>query len=109
MAAPKRGELTAIASHHGGKDNARAYFINGFTETFSNLQESSAVGLPTIIVYASKEQKGSADEVTRWSSILTAIVQSGLQITGTWPILGTAGRRVGGERTNVVAAKVGVG
>jgi putative DNA methylase len=44
MAAPKTGELTAIPSHHGGDvDKAKAYFIEGFTKAFSNLQQPSAV------------------------------------------------------------------
>lgn len=107
VAAPKTAELTAIPSHHGNsKVAASRYFIEGFTATFKNLQESAIPGLPMIIVYASKEQGGGTEEETRWSSILTAIVDADLEITGTWPILGTTDRRMVGQGTNAVASYV---
>lgn len=59
-----------------------------------------------IVVYASREQKGGAGEQTRWSSILTAIVNADMEITGTWPILGTTDRRMTGQGTNAVATYV---
>lgn len=107
IAAPKTDELTAIAIHHGNsRQAAREYFIDGFTETFRSLQSSMADNLPMIVVYASREQKGGADEQSRWSSILTAIVNADMEITGTWPILGTTDRRMIGQGTNVVATYV---
>lgn len=107
MAAPKSGELTAFPWHHGGtREAARNYFIDGFTETFENLKRSLAPDLPLLVVYASKEQKGGREEETRWSSILTAIVASGLEITGTWPIHGTGNKRMRGIGANAVATYV---
>lgn len=107
IATPKVGELTAFAGHHGdSREQARNYFIDGFTETFRNLERSSVAGLPMLIVYASKEQKGGSEEETRWSSILTAIVAADLQITGTWPVLGTGGSRMRGLGANAVATYV---
>ena len=107
LATPKVGELTAVPGHHGNsKTAARDYFTSGFTEAFANLQGALGPDLPMIVVYASKEQKGGADEEGRWSSILTAIVLAGLQITGTWPILGTTDRRMIGQGTNSVATYV---
>ncbi len=107
IAAPKADELTAIATHHGNsKKAAREYFIDGFTETFRSLQSSLGYDLPMVVVYASREQKGSADEQSRWSSILTAIVKADMEITGTWPILGTTDRRMIGQGTNAVATYV---
>lgn len=107
VAAPRAGELTAIAARHeGDADAARKYFIEGFTETFRNLQALSDPRLPLIVVYASKEQKGGREEETRWSSILTAMVAADLEITGTWPILGTTDRRMISQGTNSVATYV---
>lgn len=107
IAAPKAGELTAISTHHNNsRQTARSYFIEGFTETFRSLQRSLKVDLPMVVVYASREQKGSADEQSRWSSILTAIVKADMEITGTWPILGTTDRRMIGQGTNAVATYV---
>lgn len=107
IAAPKQGELTAVPSHHGNdREAARLYFIHGFTETFINLQRSSAPDLPMLVVYASKEQKGGSEEETRWSSILTAMMDASLEITGSWPIHGTGERRMIGRGTNAVATYV---
>jgi putative DNA methylase len=107
VATPKAGELTAVPSHHGNnKAAAQAYFIEGFTETFRNLQRSLADELPMLVVYASKEQSGGTQESTRWSSILTAIIAADLEITGTWPILGTRTARLIGIGTNAVATYV---
>ena len=106
-ATPKIGELTAIPSHHGdSKELARTYFIEGFTETFENLQLSMAEGLPMLVVYASKEQKGGGSEGTRWSSILTAMIDGGFEITGAWPIHGTGSHRMVSIGTNAVASYV---
>lgn len=107
VAAPKAGELTAVPSHHGNsKDAAKTYFIEGFTETFKNLQLSLTEHLPMLVVYASKEQKAGSGEETRWSSILTAMVQADLEITGAWPIHGTGSTRMIGQGTNAVATYV---
>lgn len=107
LATPKAGELTAVPAHHGNdKIRARDYFVDGFTETFGNLRESVAKDLPMLIVYASKEQKGGKEEETRWSSILTAIVNAELEITGTWPVRGTTEARMISAGTNAVASYI---
>lgn len=107
VAAPKKKELTAIPSHHGGdKDAAREYFIEGFTDTFVNLQRSMAAGLPMLVVYASKEQKSGQGEETRWESILSAMLAAGLEITGAWPIHMTSSSRMIGIGTNAVASYI---
>ena len=107
VAAPKSAELTAIPSHHGGdKEAARAYFIEGFTETFQNLQNSMADDLPMLVVYASKEQKSGQGEETRWESILSAMLSASLEITGAWPIHMTSTTRMIGLGTNSVASYI---
>ena len=107
IAAPKTGELTAIPSHHGNDAKAaRNYFIEGFADTFRNLQQSMADGLPMLVIYASKEQKSGKGEETRWESILTAMIDADLEITGTWPITMTSSNRMIGQGSNAVAAYI---
>ena len=107
MAAPRGGELTAFPWHHGGTaDLARRAFIDGFTETFLNLQSKAMPGLPILVVYASKEQKGGREEETRWSSILASILSADLEITGTWPIRGTTAARMRSAGSNAVASYI---
>lgn len=106
-ATPKAGELIASPSRHAGSvEEARRYFIDGFTDTFRNLQRSMAPDLPLIVVYASKEQKGGDGEETRWASILAAMVAAELEITGTWPIRGTGSTRLRNQGSNAVASYV---
>ncbi|MBE1487513.1 DUF1156 domain-containing protein [Plantactinospora soyae] len=105
-ATPKTGELTASPSHHGGARAARDYFVSGFTEVFAGAQQSLGEGLPMLVVYASKEQKGGRGEETRWASILTAMLGADLEITGTWPIHGTGSARMRGIGSNAVAAYI---
>lgn len=59
-----------------------------------------------LVVYASKEQKGGSGEEIRWASILTAMVDAGLEITGTWPIHGTGSARMRGIGSNAVASYI---
>lgn len=107
MATPKAGELTAFPWHHGGtREAARHNFIEGFRETFRNLQQSLLPELPMLVVYASKEQKGGSEEETRWSSILTAMIGADLQIVGTWPVHGTGSTRMRGIGANAVATYI---
>lgn len=107
LAVPKVGELTAVPAHHqNNKSKARDYFVDGFTETFRNLRGSTQDGLPMLIVYASKEQKGGREEETRWSSILTAMIAADLEITGTWPVRGTTEARMISAGTNAVASYI---
>lgn len=107
VAAPREGELTAVPAHHSNSpQKARDYFVKGFTQTFTNLQRQSSPDLPLVVVYASKEQKSGRDEETRWESILTAMVDAGLEITGTWPIHGTGSTRMVSLGTNSVATYV---
>ncbi|WP_171046719.1 DUF1156 domain-containing protein [Pseudarthrobacter sp. NamE5] len=106
VATPKASELISSLSRHGyDKEAARAYFIEGFTETFKNLARSSVPDLPMLVVYASKEQKAGEEE-TRWSAILTAMVNAELEVTGTWPIHGTGSSRMIGIGTNAVASYI---
>lgn len=107
LAVPKVGELTAVPAHHeNNTSKARDYFVEGFTETFHNLRVSTRDGLPMLIVYASKEQKGGREEETRWSSILTAMIAADLEITGTWPVRGTTEARMISAGTNAVASYI---
>lgn len=107
IATPKSDELTALADRHGGDAMAaREYFISGFTDAFTNLQRSLGEELPMLVVYASKERGRGKEEVGRWSSILTAALDSGLEITGTWPVHGTGGNRMLGIGANAVATYI---
>lgn len=107
VAAPKKGELTAVPAHHGNSPSAaKSYFIEGFTETFNALKRAQDPSLPLLVVYASKEQKAGSGEETRWASILTAMIDADLEITGTWPIHGATVARLIGNQANSIASYI---
>ncbi len=107
VAAPKKGELTAVPAHHGNSPSAaKSYFITGFTETFNALKSAQDPSLPILVVYASKEQKAGSGEETRWASILTAMIDADLEITGTWPIHGATVARLIGNQANSIASYI---
>ena len=110
VAAPKEGELIALGTRHGG-DRARAkrYFIDGFSQVFEHLGGAQHPDVPMLIVYAFKERAKSkaGDEISPgWEAILDALVHSGAEIIGTWPINATGSTRLIGIGTNALATYV---
>jgi putative DNA methylase len=109
VAAPKQGELVALPTRHAGsRARARAYFVEGFTETFHALTSAQTSDAPMLVVYAFKEQGPARDNgvAAGWAAILEAVVAADLTITGTWPIRGTGATRMVGLNTNALATYV---
>lgn len=109
MATPKNAELIASPTRHGGKDEARHYFVDGFVETFGGLIAAQSPEAPALVVYAFKEQNNTAtgeDIAPGWEAILEAMMAAGLMIVGTWPIHGTGSTRMVSMGTNALATYV---
>lgn len=110
VATPKGPELIAAPYRHGGSKAAAAKaFVDGYTETFSALKETSDPKLPMLIVYAHRqEEQGESGGATStaWDAILTAVLRAGLTIVGTWPIWATYSARQIGLGTNAVSTYV---
>jgi putative DNA methylase len=109
MKTPKDGELIAAAARHdGSEDEAKAYFVEGFTEVFRGLLKAGRPDLPVLVVYAFKEQESDAggQASSGWEAMLDAILRAGLSVVGTWPIWGTSSERVVGLGSNALATYV---
>lgn len=108
LASPKQGELIAEPARHESKDEAKQYFIEGFTDVFRGLQSASRSDLPMLIVYAFKEQEVESDSGVSagWEAILEAAMRSGLSVVGTWPIHGAGSTRMRGVGSNALATYV---
>lgn len=108
IATPKAPELIAAPYRQGGKAAATAYFIKGFTEAFHNLARASAPELPLLIVYAHRQEESENGDLssTAWDAMLTALLNAGLRVVGTWPIHGTREARQIGLGTNALASYV---
>jgi putative DNA methylase len=108
LAGPKNGELIAEPARHESKDDAKAYFIEGFTQVFHGLRIASRSDLPTLIVYAFKEQEAESESGVSagWEAILEAAIGADLTIVGTWPIHGAGSTRMRGLGSNALATYV---
>ncbi len=109
VATPKRTELIAEPARHGGDRSAATnFFIEGFTETFGVLGNASHPDLPMLIVYAHRQEESNDGGLTAtaWDAMLSAILQAGLRIAGTWPIHGAREARQISIGTNSLASYV---
>ncbi|OQB40779.1 MAG: hypothetical protein BWY09_00705 [Candidatus Hydrogenedentes bacterium ADurb.Bin179] len=90
MLVPKSEEL--IASPHrfeGSMDKAKSFFESGMLLTFRQIYIYAYENIPVSVYYAYKQSEGDGNNNTSstgWETMLSAIVQAGFTITGTWPI-----------------------
>ena len=82
---PKDQEMTAIPSRF---DNPTERFESLLSQALQLIKDNCSQDFPSSIFYAYKQQEeeraGRAS--TGWEAMLSALVSSGFQIVGTWPI-----------------------
>ncbi|MDX2833917.1 DUF1156 domain-containing protein [Streptomyces scabiei] len=108
MTAPKAEELIAEPFRHGGPENARKYFIEGFTEVFSSLKQASREDLPLIVIYAHRQEENKDGELasSAWDALLEAMLRAGVSVVGTWPLHATSSTRQRGIGSNALASYI---
>lgn len=117
---PKSEELVANEFRFDGdKEKAKEHFESGFKRVFSVLREAMDDRFPMSIYYAFKQEEvedESDDEeasdlnditlTTGWETILEAVVQSGFQITATWPLRASQQWRLRAMGSNALASYI---
>lgn len=86
---PKREELVATPYRHGGRREAERFFEAGLFGTFERMREAQHPDYPLALFYAFKqaEAEGNGAVVsTGWDTMLSALLDAGFSITGTWPV-----------------------
>jgi putative DNA methylase len=109
ISVPKTDELVATPYRHGGNEKAEAYFLKGMTCAMTGLANSAHPGAPLAIYYAFKqsETEGVAGTAsTGWETFLQAVIDSGLMITGTWPMRTELANKVSGMGNNMLASSI---
>ena len=108
LAVPKAEELVATPYRHGSKSEAELFFLNGMQEAMGNLSKQSHPSFPVSIYYAFKqsETKDSETSNTGWETFLEAVIQSGFEIVGTWPVRTEGATRMNSMGTNALASSV---
>jgi adenine-specific DNA methylase len=109
IAVPKAEELVATPYRHGGKEEAESFFLNGMTSAMRGLADQAHPAAPITIYYAFKQSETSEAEGTisaGWVSFLGAVSQSGLLLSGTWPLRTENASRMIGQGNNALASSI---
>jgi putative DNA methylase len=109
MTVPKAEELVATPVRHGTKDDAEVFFLEGMTQAIHNLAEQSHPEGPVTIYYAFKQSKTNEDadtSSTGWATFLSAVLNGGFSIVGTWPLRSEQEFRMRGMGSNALASSI---
>lgn len=109
LAVPKSDELVASPYRHGSKAEAKTFFLSGMTQTMGQLAKYGHPDFPITIYYAfnqdeTDDEAGTAS--TGWETFLEAIINSGLNIRGTWPMRTEGASRMVARGTNALASSI---
>ena len=111
---PKVDELVAVPYRFdGGQDQANEYFEAGFREVFSRIVEFHNPDIPMTLFYAYKQEDEEDEDgdssgagATGWERFLQGMVDTGLQITATWPMRTEMKHKVLLRKANALASSV---
>jgi len=110
---PKVEELIAAPYRHGGDmDKARDFFEDGMLRTCQQIHRYVRADIPVTVYYAYKQSDTDEGESetqtasTGWETMLSAIIQAGFAITGTWPMRTEMANRSIASGTNALASSI---
>jgi putative DNA methylase len=117
MAVPKNEELVATSYRfNGNKQDAEKFFEDGLRQTFHNLRQNAIISYPITVYYAFKQSESENDKdlsspikgraSTGWETMLAGLIESGFEITGTWPMRTEMSSRMVGQGTNALASSI---
>jgi putative DNA methylase len=106
---PKTEELVASPYRfEGGFAQAKNFFENGLLNVFKQIHVYTQPETPVTVYYAFKQSEVDENNSTAssgWETMLSAIIQAGFIITGTWPM--RTERTVGIKgQTNMLASSI---
>lgn len=114
---PKTQELVAAAYRHDGDaSDAKRFFENGLRAAFTQMQLCASQECPVTIFYAFRQAEEVDDDdsdaghgtvaSTGWETMLEALISSGFQIRGTWPMRTEGDNRQVGVGRNALASSI---
>ncbi len=110
MLVPKAEELVATPYRFDNdKKKARDFFEQGMLQACRRMRECARDDVPVTIYYAYKQSETSEDggnASTGWETMLSAIIEAGLSITGTWPMRTELGNRTNAMNANALASSI---
>ena len=112
MLTPKAEELVADPYRAGSKAAATTHFETGMLEACRRIYDSADDDIPVTIYYAFKQKdtdendKDGPGVSTGWETMLTAIINAGFAITGTWPMRTERSVRTIAQGANALASSI---
>lgn len=108
LTTPKTEELIASPDRHGGRNSAEKFFLEGMSQAIKNMAENSDPNFPAAIYYAFKQSDIEAEGVssTGWATFISAVIDAGFSVVGTWPVRTEKPGRLVSVGTNALANSV---
>lgn len=113
MLVPKAEELVATPYRFDGSvEKARDFFEDGMLHTCQQIHQYAREDIPVTIYYAYKQSDTNTEEAeaktasTGWETMLSAVIQAGFAITGTWPMRTESPGRSIAQGTNALASSI---
>lgn len=109
MLVPKAEELVAMPYRFDGSvENARNFFEAGMLQTCKQIYQYAREDVPVTIYYAYKQSETNEDQTSSsgWETMLSAVIQAGFSITGTWPMRTEMANRSIASGTNALASSI---
>ena len=113
MLVPKAEELVATPYRFDGSvEKARDFFEDGMYKTCCQIYQYARDDIPVTIYYAYKQSDTDMEDTesktasTGWETMLSAIIQAGFAITGTWPMRTEMASRSIASGTNALASSI---
>ncbi|WRS29198.1 DUF1156 domain-containing protein [Actinomycetaceae bacterium MB13-C1-2] len=108
MLTPKSEELVANQYRHGGKEEARQRFVNGFNDVFRRIRYAANQDVPLLIYYAykQKDENGKSGSSNGWHTLLDGLISGGWEVTATWPMRTERAGRLTSLGANSIASTI---
>jgi putative DNA methylase len=113
MLVPKTEELVATPYRFdGSRERAKDFFETGLTRVFARIALHQHPDYPLTVYYAFKQaetkesDKAGLPISTGWETILNALMESGFQVIGTWPVRTERDGRSVSIGTNALASSI---
>ena len=109
MLVPKAEELIATPFRHDGSvEKAKDFFEDGMLSACRQMYQYTREDIPVTIYYAYKQSDtdDSGTASSGWETMLSAIINAGFAITGTWPMHTERTGRMIGIDANALASSI---
>ncbi len=96
---PKSIEIVSDPNRQGGKEKANEFFESMLKKSFQEIHRVLKPNSVATIVYAHKSTAG-------WEALINSLLDSGLIITGAWPLNTEMGARLNANETASLASSI---